>query len=512
LFTWIVAENGGLLYSPSTHEELALGPEPPPALLALLKARGVGPISAGRTIIATWEPHQATVLECIHELGLDLQVIFNKNAVMILPAGVNKRTGLAAALARLDASPHNCVGIGDAENDHALLSFCECGVAVENALPALKQAADWVTNGDHGAGVCELITHLLASDLALIDPQLTRHHILVGKDAHGHDLTLAPYGTLALIAGGSGAGKTTATTGIIERFAENKYQVCVIDPEGDHSELPEALVSGTPEQPPDLEQVLRMLAKPSENVVVNLIGVPLADRPRFFISLLGRLQELRASTGRPHWLVVDEAHHVLDGAFEPALLTLPSELQSMLLVTVHPERLPELVLRQVQWVLSIGEQAGATLSAFAKAAHKPTPLVAATPERPGEALLWRTMSHNADMIQLVPGRWVHRRHKRKYARGDLGPDKSFVFRGPHGALNLRAQNLVAFNEIGAGVDDATWDHHLKLGHYSSWIREHIKDEGLAERVRAVEIDDDVDAQASRARIRQMIEDAYTNPA
>ena len=73
--------------------------------------------------------------ETIRELGLELQVIFNKGAVMVLPAGVNKATGLAAALESLGLSPHNAVGVGDAENDHAFLALCECAVAVANALP-----------------------------------------------------------------------------------------------------------------------------------------------------------------------------------------------------------------------------------------------------------------------------------------------------------------------------------------------------------------------------------------
>ena len=48
--------------------------------------------------------------------------------------------------------------------------LCECSVAVANALPALKEAADLVTRGDHGAGVAELIDELLRDDLA------SRHH------------------------------------------------------------------------------------------------------------------------------------------------------------------------------------------------------------------------------------------------------------------------------------------------------------------------------------------------
>jgi hydroxymethylpyrimidine pyrophosphatase-like HAD family hydrolase len=70
--------------------------------------------------------------------------------------------------------------VGDAENDHAFLKLCECSIAVANALPALKERADFVTSGSHGAGVEELIDKLLADDLASLAPLLTRHQILPG--------------------------------------------------------------------------------------------------------------------------------------------------------------------------------------------------------------------------------------------------------------------------------------------------------------------------------------------
>ena len=95
LFDLIVAENGGLLFDPKTGEETLLSPQPPQVFLDALRARDV-PVSAGRCIVATWEPHQHAVLEAIRELGLELQIIFNKGAVMVLPAGVSKASGLEA--------------------------------------------------------------------------------------------------------------------------------------------------------------------------------------------------------------------------------------------------------------------------------------------------------------------------------------------------------------------------------------------------------------------------------
>jgi HAD superfamily hydrolase (TIGR01484 family) len=166
LFDRVVAENGALLYRPKTNDEKSLGERPPDKFVAALKAKNVERISVGRVIVATWEPHQETVLQTIHDMGLELQVIFNKGAVMILPTGINKASGLRVALDELGLSEQHAVAVGDAENDHAFLSICGCGVAVANALPSLKERADIITKADHGAGVTELIDEILENDLA----------------------------------------------------------------------------------------------------------------------------------------------------------------------------------------------------------------------------------------------------------------------------------------------------------------------------------------------------------
>ncbi|HTS26271.1 MAG TPA: HAD family hydrolase [Bryobacteraceae bacterium] len=165
LFDVVVAENGALLYFPQERREESVAEPPPVRFLKTLRARGVWPLNVGRSIISSNESQGPAILEAIHSLGLDLQVIYNKGSVMVLPSGVNKATGLAAALEHLGLPPQQVVGVGDAENDHPLLRFCGCGVAVANALPALKERADIVTRGSDDEGVIELIDGILADDL-----------------------------------------------------------------------------------------------------------------------------------------------------------------------------------------------------------------------------------------------------------------------------------------------------------------------------------------------------------
>jgi len=163
VFERIVAENGAVLYDPATQSVEPISAPPPPALVERLERQSV-PLSVGHSIVATVEPHEHQVLAAIRDLGLEWHVIFNKGSVMALPADVTKATGLAPALAALQVSADRTVGVGDAENDHAFLRMCGLAVAVDNALPAVKEIADIVTAGAQGAGVRELIARLLAGE------------------------------------------------------------------------------------------------------------------------------------------------------------------------------------------------------------------------------------------------------------------------------------------------------------------------------------------------------------
>jgi HAD superfamily hydrolase (TIGR01484 family) len=157
IFDRVVAENGPIVYRPRSRETRVLSKPPPATFIDELRRRGVQPLAVGQVFVATEQPNERVVLDVIGELGLDLQVILNKGAVMVLPASVNKATGLSAALDELGLSAKDVVGIGDAENDEAFLAMCGLGVAVANALDSLKSHSDYVTRGENGTGVREII-------------------------------------------------------------------------------------------------------------------------------------------------------------------------------------------------------------------------------------------------------------------------------------------------------------------------------------------------------------------
>src|SRR5262249_9320773 len=130
----------------------------------------------------------------------------------------------------------------------------------------------------------------------------------------------------------------------------------------------------------------------------------------------------------------------------------------------------------------------------------------------GTALLWNKTAGAAQVLKLEPSKTERRRHLRKYAEGELPEDRSFYFRGPEAKLNLRAHNLILFMDLGDGVDDETWQHHLGRGEFSQWLRQGIKDDTLAQQVAAIERDGQLDPPASRRKIRELIEAKYTLPA
>lgn len=162
LFDCVVAENGALLYRPQPAEIKLLAAPPPAAFVEELQMQGV-PLGLGRVIVATVIPHEQEVFKVIARHKLPLEVIFNKGAVMVLPKGVDKASGLKAAAAELRISLQEMVGVGDAENDGSFLQVCGMSVAVANALPALKKEVDIVLMESEGAGVRELVERLLST-------------------------------------------------------------------------------------------------------------------------------------------------------------------------------------------------------------------------------------------------------------------------------------------------------------------------------------------------------------
>ncbi len=271
--------------------------------------------------------------------------------------------------------------------------------------------------------------------------------------------------------------------------------------------------SATKSHPPSLDQIFQLLDHPESNLVVNLIGIKMQDRPGFFASLLSRLQEKFLHEGRPHWLIVDEAHHLLPSEWAPASAEVAGEKFRMMLVTVHPEHVSPAALRLMHAVVLVGEAPREAAGEFAKVTGISPPQMPSDDLSQGEASVWFLDSNRVVAgMQTEPGKAERKRHKRKYAEGELETERIFWFRGPEGKLNLRVQNLNTFLQIAGGIDDETWLYHLRRGDYSNWLEHAIKNKDLASEIKQIEQAGFLSPAESRRRIAKAVEARYTVPA
>ena len=515
MFDAVVAENGAVIYFPDRREVRRVGDSPEPALLEALRRRGV-PFDVGSSIIATDAPFAEAALSAIRDTGVERTLVFNKDALMLLPGGVTKATGLIAALAALELSPHNMVGIGDAENDHAFLAVSECAVAVADAVPALRERADHVTRAPGPRGVVEFIEEHLLRDLVDIVPRLTRHHLVLGERADGTPVTVPAHGTRLLVVGRSATGKSTLTGVLAEHVLESGRSLVLLDPEGDYRTLAElehvVVFGGKGEQalpaPEELDQLLR---HQRTSLVLDLSAMSLTEKVGYATKVLAVITAVRSTSGLPHWLLIDEAHHVLPAEGSPATELLQPGAESLALITLAAGDLASAARRLPTVVASTSVEAfqeGVESILRAQGLPPSALSVDIRPLERGEAsIAWLHGDAHATRFRVGRRRVLHRRHVRKYTEGELPPDRSFFFRGPTGSLNLRAANLTRFVELAEGVDETTWHHHLQRGDYSRWLRDMIKDPELAAEVATLETAG-LDAPESRRQVLERVRQKY----
>lgn len=480
LFDLVVAENGALLYYPVTDTEELIAERASVDLVSRLRDKGVSPLSVGRSVIATWHPWEEAVINSIRELGLELQMTFNKDAIMVLPPGVNKASGLAAALRTLGICELNVVGVGDAENDHSFLSICGCSAAVDNAIDSIKANADICLTHDHGDGVCELVEMLLEKDAALVP--IERIGLELGQTLDARKAWM-PAESVLLVIGNSGSGKSSYVTWLTERMVQAHQGFCIIDPEGDYLTLEDAVTVGGLIVPPTTEESVHHLLQAQLNVVVSALALDPPARVQLFGEMLPFIQDLRRVSGRPYWLIVDEAHYMLPHcAIWP-----PGFLGNMgaIIVALDFDQVCPAVLEGVNVLVTLGSTARELVEQFAKRIERRCPEFPEHSPGPEYACLWDLRNDKQVVVldQLRPAQ-KHHRHSGKYVAGDVGAWHAFRF----SALRQSASNLTEFLALSSRLEDAALREHMNAGDFSNWFREVIRDDVLANKTRIVETD------------------------
>jgi len=509
LFERIVAENGALLFDPKSGRETLLADAPKAEFIEALRSQGVVRLEIGRCIVATWRPFETIALELIQEFGLDLQIIFNKDAVMLLPSGVNKASGLIKALHSLGYSPHNTVAIGDAENDAAMMRICSVAVAVDNSVLSVKEMADIVLTKPRGEGVEELIERMMGSDLIELR-ELPDRLLPIGSTLSGQPFSIPSYGDSMLVTGGPGGGKSRFAISLLESLTKRGEQCCVIDPEGDYQGLENSITLGTPDRAPEVEEVIGVLEQPDDHCIVSFFGIEKQLRPGYFNKLFRAISELRSRTGRPHWIIVDEAHYAAPKDWQPAEMWSGDELAGIVFITAYHDQISTAVLDHVDWIVSIAKEPQNAIAQCCKLMGEDLPDFHPPEDfRDHRALAWRRGEKRPTWFsRLAPQSDGGQRHQHSYYEGDMDDELQFVFRGPENKMSLAVSNLKEFIKTATGIDDETWLHHLRHHDYSDWFRGIIKDEELAAEIEVIERTQDLSPEKSRKLIANHIHERF----
>jgi len=478
----IVAENGAVL---ATSDDVQLLAAPVDrAVSAGLAARGVAH-RTGQVLVASAAADEPTASEVIRELGLDCRLVRNRGELMILPAGVTKGNGLIRALDGMGLSRHNAIGVGDAENDYSLLDACEVGVAVANAVSALRSHADVVLSLPDGQGVAELLRGPLLAGRGYVYPR--RWQLTLGTDDLGEPVVLPASQLNVAVCGGTGCGKSYLAGLILEQLVQLGYSLIVFDPEGDHrglGKLHGVFVTGGQEgRLADPADVVRLLRSGYSSVVVDVSHLDADAQAGYAARLAGEIEAHRVTTGLPQWVVMDEAHGpagrtgTAHSMFNPAA-------KGYLLITWKPEDLSAHALASLDAVLALGSPGpgGAFVDLTAAVAGMPRADIARLLDGPpGRAVLaWRQHPRQPAAFSIGARVTPHLRHEHKYDQAGVEPARQFRFctepGTPTGAV---AANLTQLEAELARCDEAVLRHHCPGHDFSRWVADVFHERPLA---------------------------------
>lgn len=500
LFDAIVAEDGAVVYFPRRDIVTLPFGRLDEQLLRRLDALNI-PLERGLAIVATRVPHDQGVLQVLRESAGGATIEYNRGAVMVLPAGATKGTGLSYALGELGLSAHNVVACGDAENDRSLFERAELSAAVANAMAELKERADLVLPEEAGAGVRGLIERLLQGKLPPHRPRLERQLVL-GHQVDGEAMLLDPFtlldGSLGIV-GSSGSGKSWLAGLLAEELLKQGYQLLLIDPEGDYRALrafPHTLLLGGEHGIlPPVRDAIVLSEYAHVSLVIDLSLAAPELRQLYVTELLHELASLRAGSGRPHWILIDEVQTFCprEGGEATRLVLELMGRGGVGLVSYRPSEVAPAVLAatnhwlvtRVEWPEELAILAGMLQHSAGWQAISDQ--ITSLPR--GQAYLWTEpkLAPAGEPPRFVfhtgPRTVPHIRHLHKYLRATLPREKRFYFHDGGGAyLGQSAANLWEFQHLLSSVAAGSLRYHLERGDFAHWVREVLRDHELARRM------------------------------
>jgi hydroxymethylpyrimidine pyrophosphatase-like HAD family hydrolase len=449
-FDVIVAENGAVAVCDNHVFPLA---EPvDEGLVQELASLGTG-VRRGLVISALSRSHSQLVATAIGARQLDCQIVTNRSELMVVPAGVSKASGLEYALEVVGLSPHTTLAIGDSENDLSMLLSCEIGAAVGGCVDVLHEHADVVATADNGDGVVEILQGPMMDGSRRV--HVPRWRVRLGTDPSGNEFSLPASQVNILVSGPAGSGKSYVAGLVAEELIQLGYDIFVFDPEGDYEtlgDLPNVATFGE-HAVPEPDDVVALLRR-GRSVVIDLSAQSEPDGEAYITRMAPPLAELRQESGRPDWVLIDEAH-LPCGQHCPSRHFYTPSLTGHLVVTYMPERLDERLVETIDVsVTPAGDQS--------------TVLVSRKGDTPGVA------------VKVASRRLGHLRHRHKYAVWGVPSERGFWFReGPGPANGTVAHNLEELRRALPACSDDALRHHARGHEFSRWVDQVLADHELA---------------------------------
>lgn len=159
----VIAENGGIVYYQERTYQLQSNELP----LKAFEHLKLEMPEAQRLFTDNWRLTEVALrrsldLERIRQVlkDWDLEIEATGFAIHLMNPGHSKLAGIEKASELVGIDLEEIAAIGDSDNDSKMLAGCGFGIAVGNASPSAKAAADFVAKGAHSDGVVEGLRHL----------------------------------------------------------------------------------------------------------------------------------------------------------------------------------------------------------------------------------------------------------------------------------------------------------------------------------------------------------------
>ena len=331
-----------------------------------------------------------------------------------------------------------------------------------------------VASAHNGDGVAEILRGPIVTEGRRV--YSARWQIVVGTDPAGAEVAIPASQVNILVSGASGSGKSYTAGLLAEELIALGYDMLVFDPEGDYAtlaELPGVVILGE-HAIPEPDDLIAFLHRRG-SLVVDLSAHSPERRDEFMSRFAPLLAEFRDKTGRPDWVLIDEAQ-VPYGQNSPLTTFYQPSLYSHLVVTYQFAQLDEQVRESIDITL--------------------------TPRGDNSTVL---VSRKGDMspglvVRIANRQLGHLRHEHKYSAFGVPAERGFWFRDGRPANGKVAHNLEELRRMLPTCSDNALRHHASGRDFSRWVDKVLGDHDLAAEMATVE--PKIQGAEDSARLRQ----------